>query len=281
MTTPISFEFFPPKSDDTLATLIKTAKTLCDYGPEYFSVTYGAGGSTQTKTIHTVETLAAETGVPVAPHLSCIGSTRATIATMLEHYQSKKINRLVCLRGDLPSGLAGNHGDFTYASDLVRFIRDTTGDYFHIEIAAYPQCHPQSRHISDDIIHFKTKVDAGANAAITQYFYNADAYEQFLEDCAKAHITIPIIPGIMPITNYTQLSRFSDMCGAEIPKWIRTRLEGFGDDTKSLQTFGTEVVGRLCEKLLTLGAPGLHFYTLNKLSATTAILNQVSAIAAK
>lgn len=273
--TAISFEFFPPKSSDAKKNLIETAQNLSKHDPGYFSVTFGAGGSTQSHTPQTVKALQQITKIPTAPHISCIGSTPHHIKAMLDDYKENAINSLVALRGDMPSGSGNDAGEFKYASELIHFIRESTNDYFDIHVAAYPECHPETQHPQKDLLNFKKKVDAGASSAITQYFYNADAYEQFLCNCAKLNIDIPIIPGIMPITNFIQLNRFSRMCGAEIPQWIRLQLESYGDDLESIKAFGADIVTRLCERLLKLGAPGLHFYTLNKEKPTTEILKRL------
>ena len=268
-----SIELFPPKTPEGAQKLRATRAELAQLKPRYFSVTFGAGGSTQSGTRDTVLEIAAE-GHEAAPHLSCIGRNRDELRAMLTEYQANGIRRVVALRGDLPSGygmLDASSGEFTYASQLIEFIRKETGDWFHIETAAYPEVHPQARSAQDDLRHFAGKIQAGADSAITQYFYNPDAYFRFVEDARKLGVDAPIVPGIMPITNYTQLLRFSDMCGAEIPRWIRLKLAGFGDDTASLKAFGLEVVTQLCEKLLAGGAPGLHFYTLNQAGATKEI----------
>ena len=268
-----SIELFPPKTPEGAQKLRATRAELAQLKPRYFSVTFGAGGSTQSGTRDTVLEIAGE-GHEAAPHLSCIGRNRDELRAMLAEYQANGIRRVVALRGDLPSGygmLDASSGEFTYASQLIEFIRKETGDWFHIETAAYPEVHPQARSAQDDLRHFAGKIQAGADSAITQYFYNPDAYFRFVEDAAKLGVTAPIVPGIMPIMNYTQLMRFSDMCGAEIPRWIRLKLAGFGDDTASLKAFGLDVVTRLCEKLLAGGAPGLHFYTLNQAGATREI----------
>jgi methylenetetrahydrofolate reductase (NADPH) len=256
-----SFEFFPPQTPEGMEKLAATRRQLQALNPEFLSVTFGAGGSTQERSLEIVQQIKAE-GLTVAPHLSCVGSTRENIRSILQTYQRLGINRIVALRGDLPSGMAGV-GEFQYANELVSFIRAQTGDHFHIEVAAYPECHPQAKSPQDDLINFKRKVAAGANSAITQYFYNADSYFHFVDECRKLGITIPIVPGIMPIVRFSQLARFSDTCGAEIPRWIRRTLESYGDDIESVQEFGMEVVTALCERLLSGGAPGLHFYTLN------------------
>ena len=264
-----SFEFFPPQTPEGVEKLTATRKQLATLKPEFFSVTFGAGGSTQDRTMETIKLIHAE-GHRAAPHLSCVGATRENIRTMLNTYKSMGIKRIVALRGDLPSGM-GSIGEFHYANELVSFIRAETGDQFHIEVAAYPEFHPQAKSPRDDLLNFKRKVDAGADSAITQYFYNADSYFYFVEACRKLGITAPIVPGIMPIMKFTQLARFSDACGAEIPRWVRRTLEGYGDDAKSIQAFGLDVVTALCEKLLAGGAPGLHFYTLNQAPPSLAI----------
>ena len=270
----VSFEFFPPKTEESFDKLVEVANKLSSYDPEYFSVTFGAGGSTQDTTLKAVSLLKSH-NYDVAPHISCIGTSKERIIELLDTYKNMDIHRLVVLRGDLPSGLGAMDGDFHYASELVAFIREHSGNHFHIEVGVYPECHPQADNLQKDLKHFKIKVDAGANRAITQYFYHADAYLQLLEDCSKLNIDIPIVPGIMPITNYAQLARFSDICGAQIPRYIRKRLEGYGDDVESIKQFGIEVVTRLCERLLALGAPGLHFYTLNKSKAVSAIVENL------
>jgi len=258
----ISFEFFPPKTEEGVLKLRETRKQLALLNPKFFSVTFGAGGSTRDRTMDAVLEIQAE-GFEAAPHISGISSSKEEILSLLTTYQSHGIRRLVVLRGDLPSGEVSS-GDFAYASELVALIREKTGDWFQIEVAAYPETHPEARSAANDLKHFKTKVDAGANAAITQYFYNADAYYQFVDQCQKLGIEIPILPGVMPIYNYTQLARFSNVCGAEIPRWLHLRLEDYGDDIASVRAFGLDVVTDLCEKLLSGGAPGLHFYTLNQ-----------------
>jgi methylenetetrahydrofolate reductase (NADPH) len=256
-----SFEFFPPQTPEGVEKLAATRKQLATLKPEFFSVTFGAGGSTQDRTLETIRKIKAE-GYNAAPHLSCVGSTRENIRTMLNTYRDMGIKRIVALRGDLPSGMA-SIGEFQYANELVSFIRAETGNHFHIEVAAYPEFHPQARSAQDDMINFKRKIDAGADSAITQYFFNVESYFRFVEACRRLGVTVPIVPGIMPIVRFAQLARFSDACGAEIPRWLRKTLEGFGDDNDSVQAFGLDVVTRLCEKLLAGGAPGLHFYTLN------------------
>ena len=257
-----SFEFFPPQTPEGAEKLTATRKQLAMLNPEFFSVTFGAGGSTQDRTLETILKIKDE-GYNAAPHLSCVGSTRENIRAMLFTYRDMGIKRIVALRGDLPSGM-GSIGEFQYANELVSFIRAQTGEHFHIEVAAYPEFHPQARSPREDIANFKRKVMAGADSAITQYFYNADAYFRFVDECRKMGVTLPIVPGIMPIVKFSQLARFSDACGAEIPRWMRKALESFGDDNESVQSFGLDVVTQLCEKLLAGGAPGLHFYTLNQ-----------------
>ena len=257
-----SFEFFPPKTPEGMDKLRATRQQLAQLKPKFFSVTFGAGGSTRDRTLETVLEIQRE-GDDAAPHLSCIGSTHDNIREILRQYKENGIKHIVALRGDLPSGMVGA-GEFRYANELVEFIRKETGDHFQIEVAAYPEFHPQAQTARDDLLNFKRKVEAGANSAITQYFFNADAYFNFLDECAALGIAIPVVPGIMPITNYTQLARFSDACGAEIPRWIRLKLQGYGDDNASIRAFGLDVVTALCDKLLRHGAPGLHFYTLNQ-----------------
>lgn len=269
-----SIEFFPPKTAEGAEKLRVTRAKLAELKPKYFSVTFGAGGTTQQGTLDTVvEILAA--GEDAAPHLSCVGGTRDSIRQILADFKSHNIKRIVALRGDLPSGY-GAAGEFRYANELVEFIRQETGDHFHIEVAAYPEVHPQAKSPQDDLLAFERKVKAGANSAITQYFYNADAYFQFVEQAQKLGINVPIVAGIMPITNYTQLMRFSDMCGAEIPRWVRLKLASFGDDTASIKAFGLDVVTALCERLLQGGAPGLHFYSMNQVAPTTALWQRLA-----
>ncbi len=257
-----SFEFFPPQTPEGSEKLTATRKQLAMLKPEFFSVTFGAGGSTQERTLETIRQIKGE-GYHAAPHLSCVGSTRENIRSLLFTYKDMGIKRIVALRGDLPSGMATT-GEFQYANELVSFIRVQTGEHFHIEVAAYPEFHPQAKSPRDDLLNFKRKVMAGANSAITQYFYNADSYFRFVEECRKMGVTVPIVPGIMPIVKFSQLARFSDACGAEIPRWMRKTLESYGDDNVSVQAFGLDVVTQLCERLLAGGAPGLHFYTLNQ-----------------
>jgi len=264
-----SFEYFPPRDEEARAKLRETTRELAALKPVYFSVTYGAGGSTRTGTYETVEWIKAD-GLEAAPHISCVGATRDSIIEQLKSYQALGVKRIVALGGDLPSGMA-SPGEFRYAYQLVELIREATGDWFHVEVAAYPEIHPRAASSEDDLRYFKQKVDAGANAALTQYFYNVDAYTRFVEEGARLGVHIPIVPGVMPITNYKQLARFSDNCGAEIPRWIRRRLEGFGDDLESLRAFGLDVTTALCEKLLAAGAPGLHIYTMNRSGPTREI----------
>jgi methylenetetrahydrofolate reductase (NADPH) len=265
-----SFEFFPPKTPEGTEKLRTVRQRLSALRPQFFSVTFGAGGSTKEGTWNTVMAMHAE-GYPVAPHISCIGTTRASVRELLIGYREAGIRRLVALRGDLPSGAAGGAGDFRHANELVEFVRAETGDWFHIEVAAYPEYHPQARSPVEDLTNFLRKVKAGANSAITQYFYNSDAYFRFVDDAEALGCSVPVVPGIMPITNFMQLARFSDACGAEIPRWIRRRLESFGDDRDSIRSFGLDVVTDLCEQLLVAGAPGLHFYTMNQAEPTLAL----------
>jgi len=270
-----SVEFFPPKTEAGAEKLLTTSATLkAEMKPEFFSVTFGAGGSTRERTFDAVSNIINHTGVPTAPHLSCIGSTKDDIAAILQKYKDQGIKRLVALRGDLPSGTY-SAGELSYANELIEFIRNETGDHFHIEVAAYPEFHPQAESPKKDLEYFKQKVDAGANSAITQYFFNVDAYYQFVDDCEVMGVDVPIIPGIMPVTNYTNLARFSDACGAEIPRWIRLRLQDFHDDIDSLKAFGTDIITDMCQRLLDNGAPGLHFYSMNQSEATLAIWNQL------
>lgn len=264
-----SFEFFPPKTAEGAEKLKAVRAELGALEPKYFSVTFGAGGSTQKGTFDTVVDIQ-QAGFVAAPHLSCIGSTEENIRHVLNEYKNNGINRIVALRGDMPSG-SHETGELRYANELVQFIRKETGDHFHIEVAAYPEFHPQALNAREDLQNFKRKVEAGADSAITQYFFNPDAYFRFIDDCEKMQLALPVVPGIMPITNYTQLARFSDMCGAEIPRWIRKRLEAFADDRESLKAFGEDVVTDLCHQLLEAGAPGLHFYTMNQVAPSMAI----------
>lgn len=269
----ISFEFFPPKTAEGIEKLRETRKDLARYHPEFFSVTFGAGGSTRDRTMETVLEIQRE-GHEAAPHISCISSSKAEIRDLLQAYQAHGIKRLVALRGDVPSGEV-SAGDFRYASELVEFIRAESGDHFFIEVAAYPEFHPEAKSPAADLQNLKRKMDAGANSAITQYFYNADAYFRFAEQCDQAGITMPIVPGIMPIYNITQLARFSNVCGAEIPRWLRMRLEEYGDDMASLRAFGVDVVSELCETLIVWGVPSLHFYTLNQSTTISTIIDNI------
>ncbi len=269
----LSFEFYPPKTKEGSAKIHDVVQQLGQLTPTFFSVTFGAGGSTQDGTLNTVKAIRAA-GYAAAPHLSCIGSTVESIRDVLQQYHDAGIRHIVALRGDLPSGMA-QAGEFRYASDLVSFIRATHGDHFHIEVAAYPEYHPQSRSAQEDLRNFRHKVEAGANSAMTQYFYNPDAYFHFVDEVRAMGVTIPIVPGVMPIASFSQLARFSDACGAEIPRWIRRKMEGFGDDTASIKAFGLDVVTGLCEELLEGGAPGLHFYTMNSAGATTTICQRL------
>lgn len=268
-----SFEFFPPKNEEAAVKLREARAELAKLKPRFFSVTFGAGGSTRDRTLETVVEIQKD-GQQAAPHLSCIASSRTELRELLFAYKQHGIRHIVALRGDLPAG-ASKHGELPYARDLVEFIRTETGDYFHIEVAAYPEFHPDARDAAHDLQNFKRKVEAGADSAMTQYFYSADAYYRFVERCENMGLTLPIVPGIMPITNYVQLARFSDRCGAEIPRWLRKRLEAFGDDAASLRAFGLDVVSELCRALLDAGAPGLHFYTMNQAAPTVAIWNNL------
>lgn len=270
----LSFEFFPPKTAEGMDKLRETRTQLAKFNPEFYSVTFGAGGSTRDRTMDTVLEIQRE-GFQAAPHISCISSSKDEIRDLLHAYQAQGINRLVALRGDIPSGEV-SAGDFRYASELVQFIRGETGNHFHIEVAAYPEFHPGARTPAADLQNLKRKVDAGANSAITQYFYNADAYFRFVEQCDALGIAIPIVPGIMPIYNITQLARFSSICGAEIPRWLKMRLEEYGDDMVSLRAFGIDVVSELCDTLLAWGAPSLHFYTLNQAGTISNIIHNIS-----
>ncbi|QET03007.1 methylenetetrahydrofolate reductase [NAD(P)H] [Cupriavidus pauculus] len=264
-----SFEFFPPKTAEGAEKLRNTRAQLAPLQPKYISVTFGAGGTTQQGTLDAVLEIQRE-GIDAAPHLSCVGSSRDSIRQILNTYREAGIRHIVALRGDLPSGM-GEIGEFRYANELVAFIREETGNWFHIEVAAYPEYHPQARSPRHDLDNFVRKVKAGADSAITQYFFNADAYFRFVDDVRAQGVEVPIVPGIMPITNYSQLMRFSEMCGAEVPRWVAKRLEGFGDDRESIRAFGLDVITALCERLLAAGVPGLHFYTLNTAGATKAI----------
>lgn len=268
-----SIEFFPPKTEEGRIKLRKTREELAKLNPSYISVTYGAGGSTQEGTVSTVLEIQ-KSGLDVAPHLTCVGASKESIRELLQLYIDNGIHRIVALRGDMPSGMR-EMGELRYANEVVEFIREETGDHFHIEVAAYPEFHPQAISASADLENFRRKVEAGASSAITQYFFNADAYYRFVDDCEKMGLDIPIVPGIMPITNYKNLARFSDMCGAEIPRWLRKRLEDFGDDVESLRAFGQDSTIQLCEGLLAQGAPGFHFYSMNRSDATRAVWHEL------
>lgn len=269
-----SFEFFPPRSEAAEQQLQKAAEDFATLDPLFFSVTFGAGGSTRQKTRETVLNLKQSTGVDTAPHISCVGSTRNSIRRIIQDYREQGINRIVALRGDLPSGTV-EAGEFRFANELVEFIREETGDQFQIKVAAYPEVHPQAPHAEADLNNFVRKVQAGADCAITQYFYNADAYFRFVDSCEKKGIDVPIIPGIMPISNFFQISRFSEACGAEIPRWMRKRFEYFGDDTRSVKAFGLDVVTGLCQMLVDNDVPGLHFYTMNRSELVMQIWNDL------
>jgi len=270
-----SCEFFPPKTEQGLENLFATAEILKkEIDPKFFSVTFGAGGSTRETTFNAVTKVKEHTGCDVAPHLSCIGSSRQQLKEILDDYKQQGIQRIVTLRGDMPSGTV-SHGDFNHANELVAFIRENYNDHFHIEVAAYPETHPQAPSARKDLEHFFNKVKAGANSAITQYFYNIDSYYYFIDDCEKMGLDIPVVPGIMPITNFSNLSRFSEMCGADIPQWLRRKLESYADDTDSIKDFGAEFVSSMCQKLLDIGAPGLHFYTMNQSEASLRIWNNL------
>jgi methylenetetrahydrofolate reductase (NADPH) len=264
-----SFEFFPPKTPEGMQKLRSTWKQLAQLKPRFFSCTYGAGGSTRDRTLETVLEIEAA-GQRAAPHISCVGATRTDIASTLELYRARGIDHTVALRGDLPSG-AASAGELRHANDLVAFIREQTGNHFHIDVACYPEFHPQARSPAEDLKHFKEKIDAGANSAITQYFFNVDAYFRFIDDCEALGIAIAIVPGIMPIGNFSQLARFSDNSGADIPRWLRLKMQGYGDDVASIRSLGLDVVTDICDRLLSAGAPGLHFYTMNQAALTTTI----------
>ena len=273
MSLELSIEFFPPQTTEGMEKLRATRARLAVLKPEFFSVTYGAGGSTRERTLETVMEIAAE-GHNAAPHLSCIGSTRDGVREMLDIFTARGIHRIVALRGDLPSGMV-DAGEFRYANELVEFIRAETGNRFHIEVAAYPEWHPQAKSPREDLQNFKRKIDAGASSAITQYFYNADAYEHFVAEARALGVTVPIVPGIMPIASFTKLARFSDACGAEIPRWMRHKLESFGDDADSIRAFGLDVVTELCQRLIAGGAPGLHFYSMNQAGLTLEVCKRL------
>ena len=274
MNIPLSFEFFPPKTPEGADKLRVTRQALYAHRPEFCSVTFGAGGSTQEGTFNTVKAIQQE-GVAAASHFSCVGATKATVRDQLGLLRAMGVRRLVALRGDLPSGY-GMGGEFHHASDLVAFIRSETGDFFHIEVAAYPEIHPQAKSAELDLSAFAAKVRAGADSAITQYFFNADAYFRFVDDVRRLGVEVPVVPGIMPITSGAQLMRFSDACGAEIPRWIRLRLQGYGDDTASIKSFGLDVITGLCDQLCTAGVPGIHFYTMNQVAATSEIIRRLT-----
>jgi methylenetetrahydrofolate reductase (NADPH) len=270
---PISFEFFPPKTPEGVEKLAAVRQKLYALEPDFFSVTYGAGGSTQDGTLQTVQAILAD-GFDAAPHFSCIGATKETVRAQLAQFKATGIKRMVALRGDLPSGY-GAFGEFKYASELVAFIRSETGDEFHIEVGCYPEMHPQAKSPETDLLAYAMKVKAGASSAITQYFFNSDAYFRFVDDAYKLGATIPVVPGIMPITNSSQLMRFSDACGAEIPRWIRTRLQAFGDDTASIKSFGLDVITDLCDQLRNAGIPGIHFYSMNQAATVMEICKRL------
>lgn len=272
--TAISLEFYPPKNDEQRAQLERTVRRLAPRAPQFVSVTFGAGGSTLSYTPETVRSLRQDHGLDAAPHLSCMGGTRAELRELLNLYRALGCRRIVALRGDLPSGMA-RMGEFRYASDLVAFIREEHGDHFHVEVGCYPETHPQAEDALADLRHFKQKVEAGADSAITQYFFNADAYFRFVDDVRAAGVTIPVIPGIMPISNYSQLRRFSEACGAEIPRWMAKRMQAYGDDAESIREFAADAVAAMCRRLLEGGAPELHFYTLNLAKPTEAVLSRL------
>ncbi|WP_295362063.1 methylenetetrahydrofolate reductase [NAD(P)H] [Arenimonas sp.] len=272
--TAISLEFYPPKNDEQRAQLDRTVRRLAPRAPQFVSVTFGAGGSTLSYTPETVRSLRQDHGLDAAPHLSCMGGTRAELRELLQLYRALGCRRIVALRGDLPSGMA-RMGEFRYASDLVAFIREEHGDHFRIEVGCYPETHPQAEDALADLRHFKAKVDAGADSAITQYFFNADAYFRFVDDVRASGVTIPVIPGIMPISNYSQLRRFSEACGAEIPRWMAKRMQAYGDDAESIREFAADAVAAMCRRLLEGGAPELHFYTLNLAKPTEAVLSRL------
>ncbi|NHQ87997.1 methylenetetrahydrofolate reductase [NAD(P)H] [Iodobacter sp. HSC-16F04] len=271
--SPISFEFFPPRTPEGAEKLRTTRRQLAQFKPEFFSVTFGAGGTTQEGTLNAVLDIQSE-GHAAAPHLSCVGSSKESIRKIVQNYKDHGIRHIVALRGDIPSGM-GDFGEFRYANELVSFLRDEFGDWFHIEVAAYPEFHPQAQSAEADIRNFVNKVRAGADSAITQYFFNADAYFRFVDEVNARGVTIPIVPGIMPIQNFSQLARFSDMCGAEIPRWLRLRLQAFGDDTASIRAFGLDFVTELSDRVLAGGAPGLHFYTLNAAGAVSTVCQRL------
>lgn len=271
----VSFEFFPTKTEEGTQKLLKVRDELAKENPEFFSVTYGAGGSTRDRTLALIHALNDKRDIPAAPHLSCVGDSKADLAALLDEYKSMGIKRIVALRGDLPSGAGLANSELRHANELVSFIREHSGDYFTLEVAAYPEAHPQSNNFEQDVTHFVNKVKAGANSAITQYFFNPDCYFHFVDKVRSQGVDIPIIPGIMPITNYSRLARFSDACGAEIPRWIRKQLEAYGDDAQSIKEFGAEVITHLCERLIDGGAPSLHFYTLNQAEPSLAVWKNI------
>lgn len=273
----LSCEFFPPATAEAAAALCATRRALQVLEPAYYSVTYGAGGSTRNRTFEAIAAVQNERGVEAAPHLTCVASTRSGIEAILDYYRQQGIRRIVALRGDLPGGVR-EPGEFRYASELVAFIREVSGTHFHIEVAAYPEVHPQAVSPAQDLANFRRKVEAGADGAITQYFFNADAYFRFMDDCARAGVRIPVVPGIMPITNYRQLARFSDQCGAEIPRWLRRRLEAVADDRPTIRALGLDVVGDMCRRLLEGGAPGLHFYTMNQAGPTLDLCRRLGLV---
>lgn len=275
--TTLSFEFFPTKTEEGTEKLLNVRDELAAYNPEFFSVTYGAGGSTRDRTYAIVKAIQ-ERGIAAAPHLACIGGSKAEIREILQQYQELGIKRIVTLRGDLPSGAGLGSSELRYANELVEFIRQETGDHFTLEVAAYPEMHPQAGNFEADLQNFVRKAKAGANSAITQYFFNADSYFYFVDRVRAMGVDIPIIPGIMPITNYSKLARFSDSCGAEIPRWIRKQLEAYGDDGDSIKQFGTEVVSEMCQRLLQGGAPGIHFYTMNQAKASLDIWKNLTSV---
>ena len=270
----VSFEFFPPRTEEGVLKLDKTVKTLSEFNPEFFSVTFGAGGSTKTKTLETVLNIKSSNNHAV-PHLSCISASKEDIRKLLNEYKTHEINHLIALRGYNPSG-AISHGDFKYANELISFIREETGEYFHVQVGAYPEYHPEADSADDDLENFKRKIEAGADSAITQFFFNADAYFRFIEECHKRSISVPIIPGIMPIYNIKQLSRFASNCGAEIPRWLRLKLESYDNDIQSLRDYGVDVISELCETLIQYGVPGIHFYTLNESKIVSKIIKNLS-----
>ena len=270
----VSFEFFPPRTEEGDLKLDKTIEALSIYSPEFFSVTFGAGGSTKTKTLETVLRIKKSSNNGV-PHLSCISASKEEVRSLLNEYKAHDISHLIALRGDNPSG-AISHGDFKYANELISFIREETGDYFNIQAGAYPEYHPEADSATDDLNNFKRKIEAGADSAITQFFFNADAYFRFIEECQKKSISVPIIPGIMPIYNIKQLSRFASNCGAEIPRWLRLKLESYDDDIQSLRDYGVDVISELCETLIQYGVPGIHFYTLNESKIVSRIIKNIS-----